>query len=343
MGSSVYAADGLGGLQVIDASNPALPSIVGSVDTPGIARGVVISGSMAYVSDDAGGLAAIDVSNPALPILVGSVDLPDLAYGVAVSGSVAYVAANTAGLQVIDLSNPAAPVLVGSMNTPGLAWGVVVSGQRSVRGRRRFGSRHPPEQCNLTRFCFPVHGAIGPGGAPSRVGYFQRVGFLRLPCPRSTRSGGDEVRLTQELIPPSTSYRFSTRRLSRGPPTTTGWRPSTAAGIEITSDRWRRVGIPRTSFQHPRNWDRATRILSGVGGGATAIPFTLGQEGHVTLRVFDLSGRQVRVLVEEAMGEGSTWFPGTDGTIGVRSPPRDLPLYAGGPGLRATRRMVRIR
>ena len=39
------------GLQVIDITNPESPQIVGSVDTPGDACGVAVSGTHAYVAD----------------------------------------------------------------------------------------------------------------------------------------------------------------------------------------------------------------------------------------------------------------------------------------------------
>jgi len=59
---------------------------VTSVDTPGFARGVAVSGAYAYVADDDCGLQVIDISNPQSPQIVGSVDTPDLASEVAVSG-----------------------------------------------------------------------------------------------------------------------------------------------------------------------------------------------------------------------------------------------------------------
>jgi flagellar hook assembly protein FlgD len=82
----------------------------------------------------------------------------------------------------------------------------------------------------------------------------------------------------------------------------------------------------------------------GSGGGTAAIPFTLGREGHVTLRVFDLSGKQVRVLLEEARGEGEhvVFWDGRNDRGEVA--PAGIYLYAlDAPGFRATRRMVRIR
>ena len=50
--SSLYRQRcGLGGLQVIDVSNPANPQRVGGYDTSGSAQGVAVSGNYAYVAD----------------------------------------------------------------------------------------------------------------------------------------------------------------------------------------------------------------------------------------------------------------------------------------------------
>jgi len=51
----------LKGLQIIDISNPALPTLIGSYDTAGSAYSVSIAGSYAYVADSGGGLVIIKV------------------------------------------------------------------------------------------------------------------------------------------------------------------------------------------------------------------------------------------------------------------------------------------
>ncbi len=60
-GTYAYVADWDPGLQVIDITNPASPQIVGSVDTPGSARGVAVSGTHAYVADYDSGLQILPV------------------------------------------------------------------------------------------------------------------------------------------------------------------------------------------------------------------------------------------------------------------------------------------
>ena len=96
-------------------ATPALadcPEFVGSVDTPGYARGVAVSGDFAHVADEAEGLRVIDVSSPSTPVEVGFADTPGNARGVEVSGGYAYVADGNSGLRVIDVSTPSTPVEV---------------------------------------------------------------------------------------------------------------------------------------------------------------------------------------------------------------------------------------
>ncbi len=123
-----YLADEGAGLIIIDVSNPASPTIVGSYNTPNSARDVFVRGNAAYVADSWTGLLIINVSDPAAPTLVGSYDTPCCAEDVFISGDYAYVANDDYGLYVIDVSNPSAPTLTGSVDTPCRAWSLVVSG-----------------------------------------------------------------------------------------------------------------------------------------------------------------------------------------------------------------------
>ena len=100
-------------------------AIIGSIDTPGDARGVTVVGDTAYVANGSSGLQIIDVSNPASPTLIGSVDTPGSVREVTVIGDTAYVAEG-GGLQIINVSNPVSPILIGFVDTPGYAQGVTV-------------------------------------------------------------------------------------------------------------------------------------------------------------------------------------------------------------------------
>jgi hypothetical protein len=121
VGNYAYVADDYSGLQIINISNPAAPTLTGSYDTPSYAFEVQVVGNYAYVADWDSGLQIINISNPAAPTLTGSYDTTGFAYGVQVVGNYAYVADDYSGLQIINISNPAAPTLAGTYDTPGFA------------------------------------------------------------------------------------------------------------------------------------------------------------------------------------------------------------------------------
>ena len=113
------------GLRVIDISNPALHKEVGSLFTPGEARGIVVLGDLAFVADGTEGLRIIDISNPVSPKEVGSRNTP----GSAVEGNHAYVADGEDGFRIIDISNPASPRNTGSLKSLRSTEGVHLQGE----------------------------------------------------------------------------------------------------------------------------------------------------------------------------------------------------------------------
>jgi len=129
--SKAYVTNGYSGLQIIDVSNPTLPSIISSIDTPEYAANVTLSkdGTIAYVADGFSGLQIIDVSDPTLPNIIASVDTPDFALSSILSkvGSMVYVADNASGLQIIDVSDSTSPAIIGSANTPSYAEHIALS------------------------------------------------------------------------------------------------------------------------------------------------------------------------------------------------------------------------
>lgn len=130
-GSHAYVATG--GVEVVDLSNPAVPSLVDTVIVPAI--GLAVQGSYLYVAGGGAGLTILDVSNPASPAIVGGLDTPGSATRVAVAGTLAFVADRESGLQVVDVSDPAAPTIVGSAQPPGQSDDVAVFGHHVVLGQ----------------------------------------------------------------------------------------------------------------------------------------------------------------------------------------------------------------
>jgi hypothetical protein len=101
-GDLAFVAD-LGGLKIIDISDPTSPAPLGDYIMPDEARDVTVSGDLAFVANSASGLQIIDISNPDTPTLAGTYDTEGNAYGVAVAGDLAFVADYANGLQIIQV------------------------------------------------------------------------------------------------------------------------------------------------------------------------------------------------------------------------------------------------
>ncbi len=140
IGASVYAlvtANADDGIQIIDITNPAVPTVVSSItngatfDTLDGARGIttVKIGSATYAlvaSQTSDGIQIINISNPAAPTVVSSIsdgstfDTLDGAHDITTvqigSSIYALVAAfDDNGVQIINITDPAAPTAVSSI------------------------------------------------------------------------------------------------------------------------------------------------------------------------------------------------------------------------------------
>jgi hypothetical protein len=105
-------ADGTGGLTLVEAADPANPSIISRLEGIGTVTCVALSGSIALVgSRDA--LYAVDVSSPASPEIVGQVAAPPCAHMV-IEGNRAYVSNEGCGFGIYDIGDPGNLRLLGS-------------------------------------------------------------------------------------------------------------------------------------------------------------------------------------------------------------------------------------
>ena len=79
-------------------------------------------------------------------------------------------------------------------------------------------------------------------------------------------------------------------------------------------------------------------------GDAATIPFTLVKAGDVMIRILDLSGRQVRLLLDEAIREGdhSVQWDGRD-DLGNLTPAGLYVYQLQTPGFEASQRLIRLK
>ncbi len=126
-GNYAYGAAEDTGIVIINITDPYNAYIEGTLNTPGIAKGICASNSHAYVADIFS-TRIINVSNPVNPFEVGVYEnLVFFAQDVAISGNYAYVAYGVDGLRIVDISNPYFPYEVGFWDIPDNARGVAVS------------------------------------------------------------------------------------------------------------------------------------------------------------------------------------------------------------------------
>ena len=95
-------------LAIVDVTNPAAPSIIGTRNTKG-GGGVAVDGDYAWVAQGDSTIAVFNVRVPAFPTLITEVDIPDAGQGVAFADGYLYVAAEYTGLIILDASVPTAP------------------------------------------------------------------------------------------------------------------------------------------------------------------------------------------------------------------------------------------
>ena len=136
-GGRAYAGAGIGGLCIIDVSNPEKPVLVSVYGTGGFVSDVEIVGNTAYVVSSplwdgsqwtGSSLQVVDVSGPAQPRLITTYDTPGWEMAVAVMGTYAFVADGESGLRVLDVSDPTKLEEVSIFSVPSAAIDVDTEG-----------------------------------------------------------------------------------------------------------------------------------------------------------------------------------------------------------------------
>jgi hypothetical protein len=164
-GNLLYVSDGLGGMRIVDVSEPAHPRALGSIVVPvnGFASDVAISGHFAYLANGLNGLRIVDVSNPMTPLLIGRYYTRGFSRGVEIFGDTAFLDNEYAGMDIVSLSNPVSPVLIGS-TFPGPGVFGIPYYELGVRGNFLYAA------CRDTCLVFDVSNPA----SPTRVAYMPR-------------------------------------------------------------------------------------------------------------------------------------------------------------------------
>ncbi|MBL7114415.1 MAG: hypothetical protein ISS35_01505 [Kiritimatiellae bacterium] len=108
-GDLLLAAAGNAGLLVIDTSNTAAPTVIGTYNTSGSAMAVTVSAGNVYVADDEAGSLRIDLSTPSAPALDQAISTGAGARAIALSADIALTTGGNAMLRSSNLA-PTVPV-----------------------------------------------------------------------------------------------------------------------------------------------------------------------------------------------------------------------------------------
>lgn len=113
-GDRAYIPGGLGGLNIVDVSDPSHPTVLGTFEADNCAWGRLYawaeSGSFAYGTGRECGIKIVDVSNPGAPIEINSYsdpETPGTRYEhPAIQGTSLYAARHRDGVEVLNISIP---------------------------------------------------------------------------------------------------------------------------------------------------------------------------------------------------------------------------------------------
>ena len=278
------------------SSNPAAPSLIGIVDTPGFAGDVAVSGDTAFVADGAAGVQIIDVSNPAAPAITGHCDTPGDGLGVAVSGEYALVADGWQGLQITD-GACAGSGLVGSFDGLGEPQDVELSGNHAFVADGYTGLQILD---------------VGNPAAPSRLGGVDLTGRRaqrgRLRNSRLRRRRG-RLGLREQQQPPDRRRRRSRRALRRRrhwwpAPLRRPTSPSRGTSPTSRTPGWRGLVIVDVSDS------AAPAVVGSLGTGCASGVAVSGTYAYLAngcgaLQIIDVSDPAVPALV------GGVGLPGS--------------------------------
>jgi hypothetical protein len=116
-GNLAFLDDSENGLRIVDVSNPSNPVETAIIDAQGSVKGMTAQGRYVYASSqtdtDGDYFWIADVIDPAIPQIVGSLDVSQAPTEIIVRDRYAYGGCSLAGLQIFDVSDPSHPTLAG--------------------------------------------------------------------------------------------------------------------------------------------------------------------------------------------------------------------------------------
>ncbi|MCC6395776.1 MAG: T9SS type A sorting domain-containing protein, partial [Bacteroidetes bacterium] len=129
-GSTLYVANGIHGVKIMDITTPESPSLIGVYGTADRSMDVVVSNQRAYLASATNGIRVLDLSTP-IPRELGTYGGQQSTWGLVldVEGSHAYVTSNYGWVDVFSVADPDSCISVARLNN---AIGVGVKARDSL-------------------------------------------------------------------------------------------------------------------------------------------------------------------------------------------------------------------
>ncbi|MFI5253248.1 MAG: T9SS type A sorting domain-containing protein [Bacteroidota bacterium] len=327
----VYLSNGSSGLQILNVSKPIGPVRIGAIGLHGAVYSTTLNGTYAYSAGI--GVSALDISNLANPIELSYLPIAGGCYDIAYENGRAYVILDS-GFAVIDVSNPVAIKLLGSY-APDIPFDQIAAKNGFVylaggdSGLIIYDARMPDSVKKVAQIAYPTYGifindTLLMAGDQGQLLIYNikdpvnivQIGQLLTPCNHSAIFG-DPVRPTLYLtcseisaidysnvaIPAFIAFRQGNFSDMTAAYAGRVYTYDVNYGLSIfQNDNVTSIGSPRltlpTLFNLKQNYPNPTNP-------STRIQFDIPYKSRITLKLFDVLGREVRTLFEGTRQAGS--------------------------------------
>jgi hypothetical protein len=295
-------------LEVFEVSNPAEPESVYNVSC-NEASEIVTEGDYVYAASLTG-ISTFSLANPAIPQCVNFLNLPfgSAGLGLAVADGYLYRGAGTS-FSVCSLSNPAAPQLVGSCNLGGgcCIFDLAVAGHyayvaNGYGGMRIVDVSDPANPCEINWIGGFWVGAVAASGNIAIMDDDTRISIWDVTNP-----------LNPILVGYYSTYEYIRDLEIQGQYLfTTGWFDFRVYQCDALTN------VIPTDKPLPAQFNLLPPYPNPFNP-STVIRFSLPYTQQAKLTIYDITGRQVKVLTNEILsaGEHRVTFDGSDLSSGV--------------------------
>jgi hypothetical protein len=319
--SRVYTTHDAAGVRVHDVSDPATPAELGSATLPGESWRIAVSGGHVFVIDRSHRLRVADLSDPQAPVVNEEVVTTGVT-DIEIVGRIAYLAAHGAGVMAFDVSDPLSPRAIAG---PPLTASVIAADSTFVAA-----SDYRIVYPSCGGFDYPIgHCCFYPTACPYdptpvTLARFEAVpdgGAIELRWSTSRETDHLGFRIERATNPPPEAFEAIGPELIRNgaaggrdyayrdadvePGHTYAYR-LLAIGIGGDVERFGPVLATMPTAEAPRHVRLGATIPNPFRPhhGQLAITYEIPAPGLARVRVFDVSGRLVRGLLDQPQASG---------------------------------------